>query len=40
MASGLYQNGARVYIVGRREEVLNDTVKEIQDDGQGWSIVA
>jgi short-subunit dehydrogenase len=41
MACGLYKNGARVYIVGRREEVLNDTVKEIQGDGKGGgSIVA
>jgi len=39
MASGLYQNGARVYIVGRRSEVLDETVREIMLES-GGSIVA
>jgi short-subunit dehydrogenase len=40
MASGLYKNGAKVYIVGRRKEVLDDTVKEIQSDaGEGGGMI-
>jgi NADP-dependent 3-hydroxy acid dehydrogenase YdfG len=44
MASGLFKNGAKVYIVGRRKEVLDDTVEEIQSELKpeqgGGSIVA
>ena len=41
MASGLFKNGAKVYIVGRRKEVLDDTVKEIQSGSdEGGTIVA
>ena len=30
MAEGFVENGARVYIVGRRKEVLDKTVKEVR----------
>ena len=43
MASGLYKNGAKVYIVGRRGEVLVDACKEIQSESEseeGGMIVA
>jgi NAD(P)-dependent dehydrogenase (short-subunit alcohol dehydrogenase family) len=39
MASGFYRNGARVYIVGRRKEVLDEAVKEIKSE-EGGEIVA
>lgn len=44
MASGLFKNGARVYIVGRRGEVLDEAVRDIQskmkpEEGEG-TIVA
>ena len=41
MASGLFRNGAKVYIVGRRKEVLDDAVKEIESESdEGGTIVA
>jgi short-subunit dehydrogenase len=41
MASGLYKNGAKVYIVGRRKEVLDDACKEIESESdEGGTIVA
>jgi NAD(P)-dependent dehydrogenase (short-subunit alcohol dehydrogenase family) len=44
MASGLFKNGAKVYIVGRRGGVLDDAVEEIQSElnpgEEGGSIVA
>ena len=43
MASGLYKNGAKVYIVGRRGDVLDDACKEIQSESEseeGGMIVA
>jgi NADP-dependent 3-hydroxy acid dehydrogenase YdfG len=43
MASGLFKNGAKVYIVGRRGEVLHDACKEIQSESEseeGGTIVA
>ena len=44
MASGLVKNGAKVYIIGRRGEVLDEAVRDIQsemkpEDGEG-TIVA
>jgi len=44
MASGLFKNGAKVYIVGRRGEVLDEAVKDIQSETKpeesGGTIVA
>jgi len=34
MASGLFKNGAKVYIVGRRGDVLDDACKEIQSESE------
>jgi NADP-dependent 3-hydroxy acid dehydrogenase YdfG len=41
MASGLFRNGAKVYIVGRRKEVLDDACIEIQlESEEGGTIAA
>ena len=39
MASGLFSNGARVCIVGRRKEVLDDDCKEIQSESEGGGMI-
>ena len=44
MASGLFKNGAKVYIIGRRGEVLDEAVRDIQSEMKpeesGGTIVA
>jgi len=44
MASGLFKNGAKVYIVGRRGAVLDEAVRDIQSEMKpeegGGTIVA
>jgi NAD(P)-dependent dehydrogenase (short-subunit alcohol dehydrogenase family) len=39
MALGLFRNGAKVYIVGRRKEVLDDACTEIQSESEGGGMI-
>ncbi len=35
LAEGFVENGAKVYIIGRRSEILEKTVEEVKEGYQG-----
>jgi NADP-dependent 3-hydroxy acid dehydrogenase YdfG len=39
IAAGYYENGAKVYITGRRKEVLDATAEELKKLGGSGSII-